>query len=79
MDYFVRLKPPTASIRILSIDGGGIRGIVPLETLSLLQQLIRSDCPIQELFDLAYGTSIGEHSPPAGGISSSKNLTLQGE
>ncbi|EXJ72783.1 uncharacterized protein A1O5_03930 [Cladophialophora psammophila CBS 110553] len=57
--FLVRLKPPTAGFRILSIDGGGLRGIVPLETLSLLQQLAQSDCPIQELFDLAYGTSIG--------------------
>ena len=59
MSWDVRIKPPTAGIRILSIDGGGIRGVVPLETLSLLQQLAGSDCPVQELFDLAYGTSIG--------------------
>ena len=55
----VRLKPPTAGVRMLSVDGGGIRGIVPLESLSLLQQLM-PDCPVQELFDLASGTSIGQ-------------------
>ncbi|KAK4551391.1 hypothetical protein LTR86_011198 [Recurvomyces mirabilis] len=32
----VRLKPPTADIRIISVDGGGIRAIVPLELLSQL-------------------------------------------
>ena len=50
-----RLKPATAGCRILSIDGGGIRGVVPLEFLDLLQKLI--DCPLQDLFDLAVGTS----------------------
>ena len=58
-EFFVRLKPPTAGIRILSIDGGGVRGIIPLESLSLLQQLLGPDCPIQELVDLGFGTSAG--------------------
>ena len=54
------LKPPTAGIRILSIDGGGIRGVVPLEFLGILQDVIGSNCPIRDLFDLAFGTSSGE-------------------
>lgn len=55
----VILKPPTAGVRILSIDGGGIRGVVPLEFLGMLQDLVGLDCPIQNLFDLAFGTSSG--------------------
>ncbi|KAI9732137.1 MAG: hypothetical protein M1834_004233 [Cirrosporium novae-zelandiae] len=55
----VRLKPPTAGVRILSIDGGGVRGIVPLEMLSALQNVLGSDCRIQDFFDLAVGTSSG--------------------
>ncbi|KAL8912017.1 MAG: hypothetical protein Q9171_002930 [Xanthocarpia ochracea] len=55
----VVLKPPTAGIRILSIDGGGVRGAVPLEFLGLLQDVLGDDCPIQDLFDLAFGTSSG--------------------
>lgn len=58
----VRLKPPTAGIRILSIDGGGVRGIIPLEILSMLQGIAGSSCPVQDLFDLVYGTSIGQYS-----------------
>lgn len=55
----VTLKPPTAGIRILTIDGGGIRGVVPLEFMRKLQDKVGPDCPIQDLFDLAFGTSSG--------------------
>ncbi|KAL8788264.1 MAG: hypothetical protein Q9213_001784 [Squamulea squamosa] len=55
----VTVKPPTAGVRIVSIDGGGVRGVVPLEFLGLLQDLVGPDCPIQSLFDLAFGTSSG--------------------
>ena len=55
----VRLKPPSAGVSILSIDGGGIRGVIPLEFLNRLQQTI-GDCPVQDLFDLAFGTSAGK-------------------
>lgn len=53
------LQPPTAGFRLLSIDGGGFRGVVPLECLRLLQQSIGSACRVQDLFDLAVGTSSG--------------------
>ncbi|KAL8939686.1 MAG: hypothetical protein Q9216_003226 [Gyalolechia sp. 2 TL-2023] len=55
----VRLKPPTAGVRILSIDGGGVRGVVPLESLSLLQNQLGPDLPLDSLFDQAFGTSSG--------------------
>ena len=53
------LKPPTAGVRILCIDGGGIRGVIPLEFLGLLQGDIGPECPIQDFFDMAFGTSSG--------------------
>lgn len=59
MTFSARLKPPTAGIRLLSIDGGGIKGIVPLELLASLQTLLGPSCPIQDLFDLCMGTSAG--------------------
>ena len=59
----VDLKPPTAGIRILSIDGGGVRGVIPLEFLRILQDIVGPDCPIQDLFDVAFGTSSGERLP----------------
>ena len=56
----VQLKPPTAGIRVMSIDGGGVRGIVPLEFLDLLQRSLGPECPLQDFFDLAFGTSAGK-------------------
>lgn len=55
-----KIKPPTAGPRILSIDGGGIRGVVILEFFRLLQELLGSAIPLRELFDQAFGTSSGE-------------------
>jgi len=43
--------------RILSIDGGGIRGIVPAMILAHLENLTAT--PIAQLFDFIAGTSIG--------------------
>lgn len=53
------LHPPTAGFRVLSVDGGGIRGVIPLEFLSLLQEYLGAACKVQDLFDLAFGTSSG--------------------
>jgi uncharacterized protein len=43
--------------RVLAIDGGGIRGIVPAVLLDRLETL--ADRPIRDLFDLIVGTSTG--------------------
>jgi hypothetical protein len=56
---FIRLKPPTAGIRILSLDGGGIRGMVILENMESIQTLLGPDLRLQDLFDLVLGTSAG--------------------
>jgi len=44
-------------IKILSIDGGGIRGIIPAVVLSEIEN--RTQRPIAALFDLIAGTSTG--------------------
>jgi patatin-like phospholipase/acyl hydrolase len=43
--------------RVLSIDGGGIRGIIPSLVLDYLES--ESGKPVSELFDLCVGTSSG--------------------
>ena len=47
----------TMSFRILSIDGGGIRGIIPALILAELEQ--RAGRPVAKMFDLVAGTSTG--------------------
>ncbi len=44
-------------IRVLSIDGGGIRGIIPARVLAELEAI--AERPVHELFDVIVGTSIG--------------------
>ncbi|KAL4744518.1 acyl transferase/acyl hydrolase/lysophospholipase [Aspergillus terricola var. indicus] len=55
----VRLKPPTAAPRILSIDGGGPRGVIPLENLEILQEIVGPELAVPDFFDLYMGTSSG--------------------
>lgn len=55
----IRFKPAGAGIRVLSLDGGGIRGIVQLEVLRAIEQSIGSHLPIQSFFDLIVGTGTG--------------------
>lgn len=57
----IKLKPPTAGVRVLSIDGGGLRGIAPLVGLSLMQKELGPELPIQSLVDFFIGTSSGMH------------------
>lgn len=55
----VQLKPKCAGVRILTLDGGGIRGIVELALLQALHKSVGLGVQISELFDLVVGTSTG--------------------
>ena len=50
-------KSANSKYRILSIDGGGIRGIIPAMILAEIEK--RTQKPIHSLFDLIAGTSTG--------------------
>jgi uncharacterized protein len=58
------LDRTTAPKRILSLDGGGIRGILTLEYLSAIEGMLkkrssRDDFLLCDYFDLIGGTSTG--------------------
>jgi hypothetical protein len=55
----VKTLPPTAGIRVLTFDGGGVRGLVTLISLQSLQDRIGLEYPVQEHFDVVVGTSSG--------------------
>lgn len=55
-----QLMPPTAGPRILTLDGGGVKGIIPITLLCCIeQQLAWLGCPLRDHFDLVCGTSSG--------------------
>lgn len=56
----IRVPPPTAKIRILSLDGGGIRGAGELECLAALESQIRLPYPVIRHFDVCFATSCGK-------------------
>jgi patatin-like phospholipase/acyl hydrolase len=57
------MKPPSAGVRVLSLDGGGVRGILELIVLRYLQDYFTHELgayvPVIEMFDLVVGTSTG--------------------
>jgi len=55
----VRLKPFPAGERILNINGGGPRGVIPLEILKIIQNIMGPNTRLQDMFDVAFGTSVG--------------------
>jgi patatin-like phospholipase/acyl hydrolase len=57
------LTIPSSGLKILSLDGGGVRGLSPLIILSMLQDKVNamgcSEVPPCRIFDLIIGTSTG--------------------
>lgn len=52
-----KVLPGDQAIRVLSIDGGGVKGLLPLQALKNLEK--RTGRPSSELFDFMVGTSTG--------------------
>lgn len=55
----IACRPRGAGIRVLSLDGGGIRGIVQLEVLRAIERALDDLIPVQKFFDLIVGTGTG--------------------
>jgi patatin-like phospholipase/acyl hydrolase len=47
-------------VRVLTLDGGGIRGIVELALLEKLDSTMGLEVPLRDHFDLIMGTSTGK-------------------
>ena len=57
--WIVNIKPASAGVRLLTLDGGGIRGIAELETLRQIEKALGGKIRIQSFFDMIIGTSTG--------------------
>ncbi|KAL8754211.1 MAG: hypothetical protein Q9199_004499 [Rusavskia elegans] len=55
----IQFKPKLAGVRVLCLDGGGMRGIVELEVLKAIERQLPAGIPIRNFFDLIVGTSTG--------------------
>lgn len=56
----VKLIPRCSGVRVLTLDGGGIRGILELAVLKKVEERIGLGLAIKDFFDLIVGTSTGE-------------------
>jgi len=57
--WTMNITPQLSGIRVLSLDGGGVRGIVELEVMQRLEEEIGLKIPFWSFFDLIVGTSAG--------------------
>jgi hypothetical protein len=51
--------PTTVGPRLLSLDEGGVRGILQLKLLAAVQDRLGKEIPVEQCFDLIGGTGIG--------------------
>ncbi|KAL1873640.1 hypothetical protein Plec18167_006157 [Paecilomyces lecythidis] len=56
----IDLLPPTMSPTVVAIDGGGVRAVIPLEFLILVQEHLGKDARLADFVDLGVGTSSGK-------------------
>lgn len=54
--WTVAVKPARAGVRVLCLDGGGVRGITQLLVLREIERVLGPGLPIQLFFDLMVGT-----------------------
>lgn len=59
----ISLAPCTAGVRILSLDGGGVKGVIPLVVLQHLEDSLSDlGLTIRDVFDFVCGTSVGKRT-----------------
>lgn len=56
----VRQLPPTKGPIVMTLDGGGVRGIIMLGLLQALERQLRGVIKIHQITDFISGTSVGK-------------------
>lgn len=62
--YQIQVRPDLTGLRVLSLDVGGVRGILELIILRRLENLIGLELGLGNFFDLIIGTSAGKLGNP---------------
>ncbi|KAH6647653.1 hypothetical protein BKA67DRAFT_394493 [Truncatella angustata] len=57
--WVIPVKPARAGVRILCLDGGGVRSIVELQVLKAIKKVLGPKLPLQLFFDLIVGSGTG--------------------
>lgn len=57
--WVIPIKPARAGVRILCLDGGGVRSIVELQVLKAIKKVLGPKLPLQLFFDLIIGSGTG--------------------
>ncbi|KAJ5117867.1 uncharacterized protein N7443_001773 [Penicillium atrosanguineum] len=63
IDMTVRRLPPTKGPMVISLDGGGVRGLMTLGLLRALDKRLGGHISLPQVFDLWVGTSVGSLCP----------------
>jgi patatin-like phospholipase/acyl hydrolase len=74
----IRVNPLIAGASVLCIDGGGIRGVIPLKFLEILQDRIDLPISILRVFNVIFGTSSGKFRPLCFYYYSPSNVSIGG-
>jgi hypothetical protein len=59
----IAVEPPTRGVSVLSVDGGGMRAIIPLTMLKRIQGRMDLPIPIQKFFRVVGAVSSGRCAP----------------
>ncbi|KIY03273.1 uncharacterized protein Z520_01740 [Fonsecaea multimorphosa CBS 102226] len=57
--HLIRERPRCAGTRLLTLDGGGVRGIIELAIIQEMEKRLGLQIPFRDYFDLVVGTSTG--------------------
>jgi hypothetical protein len=58
-EAIIKMNPPTAGVGVLCIDGGGVKGTIPLAIMRRIQDRIGLPIQFQRFFKVAFGVSSG--------------------